>query len=103
MVCCTAEVAALTAAWAVALDDGNAGVTRAGGVDACLEISCSSRRVLCLAACMFSTESRIDKPTKNVAEYLVILVSAFPEPGPNRASVAAPPKAMPAPASFLGS
>ena len=41
---------------------------------------------------------------KNIpAEYLVMVVRALPDPAPNRASVAAPPKAMPAPASFLGS
>src|SRR5687767_3482760 len=34
--------------------------------------------------------------------YLVIFVSALPLPAPKRASVAAPPKAWPMPASFLG-
>src|SRR5580658_486926 len=42
-------------------------------------------------------------PKNTPATYLVILVSTLPEPAPNRASVAAPPKAMPPmPASFLG-
>ena len=40
---------------------------------------------------------------KNIpAEYLVMVVRALPEPAPKSASVAAPPNAMPAPASFLG-
>ena len=40
---------------------------------------------------------------KNIpAEYFVMVVSALPEPAPKSASVAAPPNAMPAPASFLG-
>src|ERR1039458_6650484 len=37
-----------------------------------------------------------------MAEYLVALVRKFPEPEPNKASVAAPPNARPAPASFFG-
>ena len=41
-------------------------------------------------------------PKKMPAAYFVILVSTLPEPAPKSASVAAPPKAMPAPASFLG-
>src|SRR6185437_4316571 len=35
-------------------------------------------------------------------EYFVALVRKLPEPAPNNASVAAPPKASPAPASFFG-
>src|SRR5262245_21196050 len=38
------------------------------------------------------------RPKKMPAQYLVIFVSAVPEPAPNKASVVAPPKAMPAPA-----
>src|SRR5208283_2171185 len=42
--------------------------------------------------------------TKNPpAKYLVILVNTVPDPAPKSASVAAPPKAKPAPASFFGS
>ena len=41
-------------------------------------------------------------PKKMPAEYLVMAVRAVPEPAPKSASVAAPPNAMPAPASFLG-
>ena len=39
---------------------------------------------------------------KIAVAYFVILVSAFPLPAPKSASVAAPPKAWPIPASFLG-
>src|SRR5439155_542032 len=49
------------------------------------------------------TDKSSDSPRNAPAEYLVILVKAVPEPAPNRASVAPPPKATPAPASFLGS
>src|SRR2546423_6252859 len=54
-------------------------------------------------SCARMYESNSDKPRKSPAAYLVILVNAVPEPAPNKASVAPPPKAMPAPASFLGS
>src|SRR5438094_207592 len=42
------------------------------------------------------------KPRKIVAVYFVIFVRALPEPAPKSASVAPPPKATPAPASFFG-
>src|SRR6185369_4124870 len=49
------------------------------------------------------TSPRISaKATKIIVAYLVILVSALPEPAPNKASAAPPPNASPAPASFLG-
>src|SRR5213596_3258396 len=53
--------------------------------------------------CALRIERNRASPRNSPAQYLVILVSAVPEPAPNKASVAAPPKAMPAPASFLGS
>jgi hypothetical protein len=43
-----------------------------------------------------------DSAKKMVAEYFVIFVKALPVPAPNKASVAAPPNAVPIPASFLG-
>src|SRR5439155_18915349 len=52
--------------------------------------------------CALRIERNSANPRNTPAQYLVILVSAVPEPAPNKASVAAPPKAMPAPASFLG-
>ena len=49
------------------------------------------------------TARTIARTKKKTATHLVILVRTFPDPAPNSASVAAPPKARPAPASFLGS
>ena len=68
----------------------------------CLNFS-ARLRSLPGAWCALRIERKRASPRKSPAQYLVILVSAVPEPAPNKASVAAPPKAMPAPASFLGS
>ena len=77
--------------------------TTGGARDAfCLNLSVRLRS-LPGAWCALRIERNRASPRKSPAQYLVILVSAVPEPAPNKASVAAPPKAMPAPASFLGS
>ena len=47
--------------------------------------------------------ARIRQSAKKMPEvHFVIFVSTLPEPAPNSASVAPPPKATPMPASFLG-
>lgn len=49
-----------------------------------------------------STDKIKHRPRKVAAVYLVICVSAVPEPAPNKASVVPPPNAAPMPASFFG-
>src|SRR6185295_18582583 len=50
-----------------------------------------------LPRCVFKIDSKSDSPRNRPEQYFVILVNAVPEPAPNSASVAPPPKAMPAP------
>jgi hypothetical protein len=52
--------------------------------------------------CVIKIEIPSERTKNIVATYLVSLVSALPAPAPNSASDAPPPKASPAPASFLG-
>jgi len=83
------------------------GVTAGGGVMIGLALdffeSCSWRFLVVLwCRCAFNMARTSAMAKNNPAVYFVIFVSALPEPAPNSASVAAPPKAIPAPASFFG-
>src|SRR6266511_2881713 len=78
------------------------GVTR--GADAVFFFNSSSNfRPPSTDWCARMAESSSDRPRNTPAEYLVILVSAVPDSAPHKASVAPPPNAIPAPASFFGS
>ena len=79
-----------------------AGVAKAGAALAFLSNSSSNRRLEALALFEFNSDRQSDRHTKKPAEYLVMLLMALPDPAPNKASVAPPPKATPAPASFFG-
>jgi hypothetical protein len=81
---------------------GNAG--DAGWLDAVPGLANSSSNAPLLAGvrCRPMMARRRANPKKMPAEYLVMVVSAVPDPAPKSASAAEPPNAMPAPASFLG-
>src|SRR5581483_7474717 len=64
--------------------------------------NCRLKSELVERLALFRMESSSTSAKKAMAVYLVNLVSAVPEPAPNNASVAPPPKATPTPASFLG-
>ena len=89
--------------WSAAAPQAAAALT--AGVCICFCCTCfSNAAVLPLCALGPATSRWTSASTKKMtAQYLVILVSALPEPAPNSASAAPPPKAMPAPASFFGS
>ncbi len=76
----------------------------AGWLDAVpgLDSASSNAPPLAGVRCRPMMASRRANPKKMPAEYLVMVVSAVPDPAPKSASAAEPPNAMPAPASFLG-
>ena len=82
---------------------GTVGFAGSGGGGALMDCTCvENRDLIDFACCAFKTDRNIVSSRKMTVAYFVILVSALPLPAPKSASVAAPPKAWPMPASFLG-